>query len=277
MYSWGYNKSHNVLGHDPRGSATAHSPLLIQPLSGIRIVGVSCGNNFTLSWDEAGRAYSWGFGKHGVLGQGNEDDVLIPKAINSLSEQCIVLMSSGYSHCGAITKDGQIFMFGQGKYGALGLGRKVVKDVCTPTLVPNLEGVTFKELSCSVGEHHGHTLAVTTDGRAYSWGDGYKGKLGLGDQESRFTPTQIPRVSFNNEYVRQVSAGGIHSSAVSEEGHVFTWGCGSDGRLGHPEASGHRYLFRSDVPRIVDFLTDKGKALQVRASYYHTVALVESQ
>ena len=39
-----------------------------------------------------------------------------------------------------------------------------------------------------------------------------------------------------------VCAGGIHSSAVTVDGGVFTWGCGSDGRLGHPEAEGHRYL-----------------------------------
>ena len=32
--------------------------------------------------------------------------------------------------------------------------------------------------------------------------------------------------------------------ADPREGAVWTWGCGSDGRLGHPEAEGHRYLYR---------------------------------
>ena len=101
----------------------------------------------------------------------------------------------------------------------------------------------------------------------YAWGDGYKGKLGLGDQEFRYEPTLIPKENFSGDTLRHVSAGGIHSSAVNEEGHVFTWGCGSDGRLEHPEAAGHRYLFRSDVPRIVDALKGSGKATQVCASY----------
>ncbi len=68
----------------------------------------------------------------------------------------------------------------------------------------------------------------------------FSGKLGLGDQESRYTPFQIPPEHFHNETITHISCGGIHSSAVSAAGHVFTWGCGSDGRLGHPEAAGHR-------------------------------------
>jgi hypothetical protein len=33
-------------------------------------------------------------------------------------------------------------------------------------------------VSCSLGERHGHTGCVTEDGRAYFWGDPYKGMLG---------------------------------------------------------------------------------------------------
>ncbi len=33
--------------------------------------------------------------------------------------------------------------------------------------------------------------------------------------------------------VVKVSAGGIHSNILNEEGEVLSFGCGSDGRLGH--------------------------------------------
>lgn len=69
----------------------------------------------------------------------------------------------------------------------------------------------------------------------------------------------------------EVECGGIHSAAVTREGSVYTWGCGSDGRLGHPEAKGHRYLFRSDVPRKVENLPSK--VVSVDCSYYHTAVL----
>ena len=239
------------------------------------IVGVSCAHNFTLCWDEEGRAYSWGSGHNGVLGQGNSADIHTPTQIEALVQSKITFMDGGHSHSAAVSSDGKIFMFGKGKDGALGLGKNMLKDVLTPTEVMSETMTNISKVSCSVGEHHGHTLAVTRDGTVYAWGDGYKGKLGLGDQDPRFTPTLISPGHFNGDHITNVSAGGIHSSGVSHTGHVFTWGCGSDGRLGHPEAKGHRYLFRSDTPRRVDFLVDKGRAVMVKASYYHTVALLQ--
>ncbi len=38
--------------------------------------------------------------------------------------------------------------------------------------------------------------------------------------------------------------GGIHNSALTLDGRVFTWGCGSDGRLGHLEYEGHTFLYK---------------------------------
>ena len=99
------------------------------------------------------------------------------------------------------------------------------------------------KISCSVGEHHPHTLILTVGGQVYSCGDGYKGKLGLGDQQGRDTPCLVPGL----QGVIQVVAGGIHSVALDKEGEVHTWGCGSDGRLGHPGAEGHRYYFHGFV------------------------------
>ena len=106
-------------------------------------------------------------------------------------------------------------------------------------------------------------------------GDGYKGKLGVGDLSSRNILFPIDNESFQGEKIKHVSAGGIHSTAVSINGNVYSWGCGSDGRLGHPEAKGHRYLFKSDTPRVIQAIRDAGVASMVRASYYHTIALVD--
>ena len=34
--------------------------------------------------------------------------------------------------------------------------------------------------------------------------------------------------------VSKVLAGGIHSGFLDDNGHIYTFGCGSDGRIGHP-------------------------------------------
>ena len=75
---------------------------------------------------------------------------------------------------------------GYGEDGALGLGKEGGKqDKNTLQPVTALDGIVVVKASCSLGERHSHTLACTTDGDVYSCGDGYKGKLGHGDQESR--------------------------------------------------------------------------------------------
>jgi alpha-tubulin suppressor-like RCC1 family protein len=72
--------------------------------------------------------------------------------------------------------------------------------------------------------------------------------------------------------LKHVAVGGIHAAAVSEEGHLFTWGCGSDGRLGLPGAEKHRYLFRASTPQRVPLLEG---VRAVSASYYTTAAIVD--
>ncbi|XP_071080908.1 uncharacterized protein [Haliotis cracherodii] len=273
LFTWGYPRACGVPGiiPDPRGILT---PIPVPSFTPGRLSGVSCGHNYTLAWTDSGQAFSWGCGRHGVLGHGTEEDSPTPREIEVLSDKGVAFMDAGYAHCGAVTKDGAVCMFGKGADGALGLKEKTLGNNLVPTKVNSLKGVDVVEISCSVGEHHGHTLAVTRDGQVYSWGDGYKGKLGTGDQEPRFEPTKIPPSSFQNEAIAHVGSGGIHSSAVSVSGRVFTWGCGSDGRLGHPEGKGHRYLFRSDVPKQVEFFKPNQHAEMVKCSYYHTVALV---
>jgi regulator of chromosome condensation len=43
--------------------------------------------------------------------------------------------------------------------------------------------------------------------------------------------------------------GGIHNSALTKTGELYTWGCGSDGRLGHPEIGAANYLYKESLPK----------------------------
>ncbi|KAK3578706.1 hypothetical protein CHS0354_008564 [Potamilus streckersoni] len=271
LFIWGHGRSHGVMGYSPCPDIACPT-LLTGSFSG-KVAGVACGNNFTLMWTVDGMAFSWGSGRYGVLGQGNSDDCPQPIKITGLQELVIVHMDAGFAHNGAVTSDGVVYMFGRNDEGALGLGGSSAhKEVTIPQRIPDIPPMT--KVSCSVGEHHGHTLFLARDGTVFACGDGYKGKLGFGNQQSLQRPVQIPKENFSGEFIIAVSSGGIHSAAVSQAGHLFTWGCGSDGRLGHPEGKGHRYLFRSDIPKIVPGLA---QVIDVSCSYYHTVALLQGK
>ncbi|XP_066914062.1 uncharacterized protein [Clytia hemisphaerica] len=263
LYIWGHLKACGT-------SSNMTQPSLVDLNK--NVIGISCGFNYTLAWTIEGVAYSWGSGNNGVLGHGDMAQQKKPKIIEALNGHKIVDMSAGYCHCTAICEDGKLFTWGKAAFGSLGNGSTSKSDVLVPQLVTGFQNA--KQSSCSMGENHGHTLVVNKSGTVFVTGDGYKGKLGLGDQESHTTFQEIPGESFGGEAIMQVMAGGISSAALSSKGHVFTWGCGSDGRLGHPEAEGHRYLFRSDQPRIVESIQDMN-CKKVSASYYHMAALID--
>lgn len=99
------------------------------------------------------------------------------------------------------------------------------------------------------------SLTLTESGRIYSWGIGQNGCLGLGDTTlSTFKPK---RVHFNpsrqtvvddedrddgrNIKFRAIAVGQSHCLALSEQGAVYSWGAGLNGRLGHGDLIGSAF------------------------------------
>ena len=76
-----------------------------------------------------------------------------------------------------------------------------------------------------------HSMALTVDGRVFSWGEGDDGKLGHCSRLSCDTPRLIE--ALKSKRIRDIACGSSHSAAISSSGELFTWGCGEYGRLGH--------------------------------------------
>lgn len=69
------------------------------------------------------------------------------------------------------------------------------------------------------------SMAITSDGVLYTWGQNTHGQLGDGTKTDSASPKQV-----SGKYTR-ISNQGTHTVALSNDG-VFTWGEGADGRLG---------------------------------------------
>jgi len=101
-----------------------------------------------------------------------------------------------------------------------------------------------------------HTIAVTSAGEVYTFGQGSAGQLGHQDKASRVVPTRISPVCFDHAKIAFVAAGEAHSAAVTEEGTVYTFGTSSS--LGHGDGHGvdsKLYCEVTDVPRPVALVT----------------------
>ena len=92
--------------------------------------------------------------------------------------------------------------------------------------------------------------------------------LGDGDEEGQLAPRRVPAAELNHESVVMLAAGSAHTVALSEEGHLYTWGRGWSGQLGQND-EGHQW-----VPRQVErgrFGSEK--VLFVAAGANHTFAV----
>ena len=72
------------------------------------------------------QVYASGYGAYGRLGTGGSENMSTPTAISSLATRGIVIkklaVHSGGKHCLAITSAGELFSWGEGDDGKLGLG-----------------------------------------------------------------------------------------------------------------------------------------------------------
>jgi alpha-tubulin suppressor-like RCC1 family protein len=64
-------------------------------------------------------------------------------------------------------------------------------------------------------------------------GHGSGGRLGLGDERTRFNFTCVETGSLAQKKIVAVALGHHHTLALSEEGEVFSWGSGTYGQLGY--------------------------------------------
>jgi len=218
----------SVLGHG-EGVTRLNTPTrLLSTLGDERAVSVSAGGGHSLALTADGAVWSWGWGMSGTLGHGDEQNQLLAKKIEAFAGQRVVALSAGGNHSLAVTADGAVWSWGDGAAGMLGHGDEQIQLL--PKKVEAFAGRCV--VAVSAGEYH--SLAITADGSAWSWGDGYPGKLGHGDEQTQLLPKKIE--AFAGRRVVAVSAGPGHSLAFTADGAAWSWGRGSDGRLGHGNA-----------------------------------------
>jgi alpha-tubulin suppressor-like RCC1 family protein len=88
-------------------------------------------------------------------------------------------------------------------------------------------GHAYFDLSAS-RDFGGYTCALSTEDRAYCWGDNRFGKLGNdGDVNSA-----VPRAVSGDRRYRQISAGETHACAVTFADLAYCWGRNLSGDLG---------------------------------------------
>ena len=160
-----------------------------------------------------GAVFTWGGGAFGKLGHGDQQHQLLPKKIETFADHRAVGVSAGREHSLAITADGSVWSWGFGLHGRLGHGDQQSQ------LLPKKVEAFAEQRVVAVSAGGFHSIALTANGAAWSWGNGTFGKLGHGDEQQQLLPKKVE--AFAGRRVVAVSAGGHHNLARTDDGAVF--------------------------------------------------------
>ncbi|XP_052754599.1 probable E3 ubiquitin-protein ligase HERC2 isoform X2 [Galleria mellonella] len=188
---------------------------------------VSADNNPPSLPSECPKVFVWGLNDKDQLGGVKGSKVKVPVFSPSLSALRPVHIAGGSKTLFIVSHDGKLYACGEGTNGRLGLGHS--NNVSTPRANPYLSHVLVRRVAVHSGGKH--ALALTADGKVYSWGEGEDGKLGHGNRITLEVPRLIETLS--GERVVGIACGSAHSACVTARGHLYTWGMGEYGRLGH--------------------------------------------
>ncbi|KAJ5959643.1 uncharacterized protein N7479_006793 [Penicillium vulpinum] len=210
----------------------------------------------------ADEVFTLGSNKNLNLGLGDQDDRQFPERI--LLKRPEHLLHRFYREY-------------QEKLEHLGLEDSVPKNKLTelPTLIAN-KPMKFKDIIMSKL----HTAIITDDPEAnlFMCGFGPGGRLGTGDESTRFTFACIETGGLEGKKVVSVALGQDHSLAITEQGDIFSWGSNKFGQLGYglPRTSNKNDVPIQMTPRQIFNPFKKETIIGAAASSIHSVVFSTS-
>ncbi|XP_050229612.1 PH, RCC1 and FYVE domains-containing protein 1 isoform X2 [Mercurialis annua] len=143
LFTWG-DGDKGRLGHNDKERKLV--PTCVAQLVDYDFVQVSCGRMLTVALTNTGKVYTMGSSVHGQLGNPQAKDKTITAVEGKLKEEFAKEISSGSYHVAVLTSVGNVYTWGKGANGQLGLGN--VEDRNTPTFVEALRDRKVENIAC---------------------------------------------------------------------------------------------------------------------------------
>ena len=256
IYSWGSNVCGQLGFYDQEENLdiskdNSQSPILLKNLENIKIKIISCGEVHSLALSENGDIYSWGGCSYGQLGHSyidimpkddnNKPFLPIPNIIESIREIKMIDIACGKYHNISIDNNGNIYSWGNGTYGQLGIGKNINElsknedgfyYQAIPYKLKDLKDKNIYIMKAACGNDH--SLILSTEGKIYSFGANNYRQLGL-DNNLNINiniSDNIPYVDIptcvegiiTDKIITYISCGNYSCMVLDSNNNLYGWG-----------------------------------------------------
>lgn len=247
VYTWGISSLGRLgQGGGEHTFADNSYPTIVEELKGSDVTDMSLGQSHSAAVTRGGTLFLWGAGSSGQLGFGKMSDgkeffCTIPTRL--LIPSCkVVSVSCGACHTACIGRSGELYVWGCGDGGRLGLGRDRMSTQDTPTLVHSLCHERISDINCgtsttlalthteNIGTNSRTSVKRIAGGRLFVAGP----KNVLGASFPSFS--ELECLKQKPVVIKSIGAGYSHQCFVSESGELYCWGHNLHGCCGQEES-----------------------------------------
>ncbi|RXN37931.1 serine threonine- kinase Nek9 [Labeo rohita] len=248
LYTWasvqGGAKMVGQLGHGDQ--ASYRQPRRVERLQGKAIRQVACGADFTACITDEDQMYMFGSDYYGCVGVENTlgMEVLEPVLLEFFQERPVRQVSCGDNHVVALTRSGDIYSWGCGEHGRLGVDCE--DDFSSPMQVEVPKGAVIDAVYCGSDG----TFFLTESGKVLACGNNELNKLGLNQgitgiknhpgEGIPYTTTLTLVKLLSRFKIQFIAPGKTHTAAIDERGRLMTFGCNKFGQLGVKDFKKHQ-------------------------------------
>ncbi|XP_057949182.1 ultraviolet-B receptor UVR8 isoform X2 [Malania oleifera] len=269
VLTWGRGTS-GQLGHGE--SMNSLQPKPVMALESFFITHASAGWSHSGFVSDTGCLFTCGHGSFGQLGHGDYKSQCSPIEVSYFNSRHVKQIACGMRHSLVLLRGSvdathsrdQVYGFGSGKRGQLGVSKARMGKINLPQVTLGLDDVEIVSI-CTNGDH---SAALSADGHLYTWGRGF---CGVSDA---YCPQRLPS---SLQFI-QAALGWSHAFALTGDGEVFMHGGNFHGVLSHPQKMSPVMQFSEDS-READLMKVPGlegiKVVQIAAGAEHSGLVTE--
>ncbi|XP_054771309.2 RCC1 and BTB domain-containing protein 1-like [Lytechinus pictus] len=163
-----------------------------------------------------------------------------------------------------VTKDDEVFAFGNNHNACLGLG-----DVQSSLAPRKIESLCKKGVNSLAFGSGPHVVAATENGEIYSWGHNGYCQLGNGSTSQGLVPHRIS-TNLGTCKVCHIACGSHHSLVLTVKGEVFAWGYNNCGQVGSGATA------NINTPRKVASVLSGKRVVSIACGQTSSLAVIDS-